>query len=236
MKRLALALAAVALAAATTAAQMTKPDANLPLVTTQGRAEVFAEPDEVRFTIEVNTEAENLAAAKQKNAELVNEAVAYLKSRGIKDEHIQTQYLNVSVQYRDRQQMDPRYFAYQSINVCLLDVDSYAAVTSGLLERGITALRGPNFGTSEREALLARARVAAVKDARERAEALAGAIGQSIGKAYRIDDVAGSYAQPQMVYARAESMAMDAAAGGPGIAAGELKLEAAVTVSFYLRE
>lgn len=219
-----------------TMAQVTPAAPPPSLVTTTGVGTVYAQPDEVHFTIEINTEGEDLVQAKTQNAELASKALAYLKQQGVEDKYVQTAYLSVNVQYRDRARLDPRYFANQSIQVCLTDVDAYETVSLGLLERGITGLRGPRFASTKSDALRAEARVAAVKDARERALALAKALGQDIGKAYSITNVVAPHG-PTIGYARAADMAMESAAapGGPGVATGQLEITERVTAAFHLR-
>ena len=227
---------ALAAAAALNLSALAQAPSAPPLVTTTGEALIRAEPDEVSFRIELRTEGSDLAAAKTANAALADTAIAYLLAAGVAERDVQTRYLNVNVEYRDyRERSDPRYVATQSIGVLLREVERFEEINQGLLERGITGLSGPTFGTSEEEAILMTARTEAVKDARRKAEAMAGALGQSIGSAYRVEDVA-------MDRGRVEYMAVSARAseamesGRQGIATGELELRHTVTVSFYLRE
>jgi len=202
------------------------------LVTVTGSSKLYAEPDEVHFSININTEGQDLLAAKQQNAALTAKAISYLKSQGVEDRHIQTQYLSVNVQYRGRDKVDPRYIANQSIRVCLIDISKFEEVNIGLLKQGITGINGPNFKTSKQEELLDKARLEAVIDAREKARALANELGQKIGPAYSITDVKQN-GGGNLVYGRAMSMDMNESAG-PSIAIGELTVSHAVTVAFYL--
>lgn len=202
------------------------------LVTTTGSAKLHAEPDEVHFSININTEGKDLLAAKQENAALTGKAIAYLRSKGVADRHIQTQYLSVNVQYRNREKTDPRYIANQSIRVCLVDVSKFEDVNIGLLKEGITGINGPNFKTSKQEELLDKARLKAVIDAREKATALANELGQKIGPAYSITDVQNN-GGGNLVYGRAMAMDMGESAG-PSIALGEITVSHSVTVAFYL--
>lgn len=211
-------------------AQNPMSDAAPALVTVTGEHRESFVPDEVRFSFSVQTEGEDLLAAKKDNQATVSEILAYLKEAGIPSKDIQTRYLNVYTQYRDAQRVRPRYTADQSISVVLRDVTRFDEVNTGLLQRGVTGLNGPNFGYSKLEEARDAARLAAVKDAREKAEALAAALGQRIGPAYSINDVQGRGAQPRMLEARA--MSMDA--GEPGIAVGESEIGHSVVVAFYL--
>ena len=211
-------------------AQVPTADAPPALVTVTGEYSASFVPDEVRFSFSVNTEAEDLLAAKKENQETVAELLAYLKDAGVPAKDIQTQYLNVSTRYRDPQRVQPRYTANQSISVLLRDVSRFDEVNTGLLQRGVTGINGPNFGYSELEVARDNARVEAVKDAREKAKTLAAALGQRIGPAYSINDAQGRSVQPRMMEAR--MMSMDA--GGPGIAVGESEISHSVVVAFYL--
>jgi len=202
------------------------------LVTVTGSAKVFAEPDEVHFSININTEGEDLLAAKQENAALAGKAITYLRSQGVEDRHIQTQYLSVNVQYRNRENINPRYVANQSIRVCLLEVSKFEDINIGLLKAGITGINGPNFKTSKQDELLNQARLKAVVDARTKAKALANELGQKIGPAYSIKDIEGGN-NGNLIYGRA--MAMDSnESSGPSIAIGELTISHSVTAAFYL--
>jgi uncharacterized protein YggE len=81
------------------------------------------------------------------------------------------------------------------------------------------------------------ARDLAVKAAREKAHALAQALGQEIGKALTIEEVPGyEYAVNQNGYAVQNSYADSRPLGpsGPSIAVGQKAISASVTVSFEL--
>ena len=209
------------------------PSAAPALVTVTGESTSSFVPDEVSFSFSVTTEGTDLLAAKRENAATVAELLAYLKEAGVPDENVQTRYLNVSTRYRDPQRVQPRYVADQSIHVTLEEVARFDEVNTGLLQRGVTSINGPNFGYSGMEAARDSARVAAVRDARQKATALAAALGQRIGPAYRIDD-AEQRRGGQPVFMAARTMAMDAESDGPGVAVGESELRHTVTVSFYL--
>ncbi len=203
------------------------------LVSTTGSADTLVEPDEVVFSLSVESDGKDLADAKSQNAKRVDEALAFLEGAGVEERYIQTRYLNVSVRKANRDVPDPRYVATQSISVRLTDIASYQEVSQGLLDLGVTALNGPNFGYSKADEIRSELRAAAVLDARERASSLAEALGQSIGVAYRIDDSEQGSNSP--LYARMASFESAGGVEGPGLAPGELELTATVTAAFYLR-
>ena len=204
---------------------------NMPaLVTVVGEYKAQFEPDELSFSVQVRTEGADLLKAKQDNAERVRTIIAYLTERGVASKDIQTQYLNLSVQYRDQQQIDPRYVAMQTIQVILRDIGRFDELNTGLLQRGITGLNGPNFSYSKADEARASAGAKAVLDAKQKATALAEALGQKIGPAFTITEEAQNTHHP-MVYRMEASMD---SGSGPGIAVGEIEIATRVTVAFYL--
>jgi len=195
---------------------------------------VYAEPDELSFSLDISVEAESLTAAQSENRALANTAIEYLKESGVESKNIQTQFLNVSVQYRDRQAKIPRYYANQTIEVKLEDISTFESINAGLLERGITGLRGPRFASSKMRMHKQNARIEAVKSAKKQAELLAGALDQTVGVAITIDDRTQQGYQPVLV--QRSMMAADAEmGGGPGIATGQLEIKHEVTVTFELK-
>ncbi len=199
------------------------------LVTVTGEYKARFMPDQLTFSIGVHSEGEDLLKAKQENAASVRDIVDYLKQRGVEAKDIQTQYLSIGVRYQDPQQLQVRYVADQQIQVMLRKVDGFDEINTGLLQRGVTAINGPNFGYSNAESVKTEARAKAVVDARTKAQALAGALGQPIGPAYSITDIDAPDYGPVAYRMSASSME-----SGPGIATGEIEIVHRVNVAFYL--
>jgi hypothetical protein len=98
-----------------------------------------------------------------------------------------------------------------------------------LVEAGANELHGVGFDISEKEALLDRARIAAIQDARRKAEIYAEAAGVHLGRVISISE-----ATQGVVYQRVEmTMARDA---GPPVAEGEQTLSATVQMVFAIAE
>ncbi len=209
--------------------QMDIPAGAPALVTVTGEYKAQFAPDQLTFSIGVHSEGEDLLKAKQDNAASVREILEYLKQSGVDAKDIQTQYLNVGVRYQDQQRLQPRYVADQQIQVKLRQIGKFDEINTGLLQRGVTGINGPNFGYADAAAVREDARAKAVLNARERAQALATALGQKIGPAYSITDVDAPAYNP--VAYRMSAMSDEA---GPGIAAGEIEIAHQVTVAFYL--
>lgn len=208
---------------------------NVPLITVTGESVVYTKPDEVNLTFGVETKNAEAKVAKTSNDKLMSEILKYLKAQKIDPKNIQTDYvrLNTVYVYNDKDRKE-EYAAVNTVSLKITDLAKYETIVSGLLERGINKIDQVSFGSSKLIQHQAEARRLAIQNAQEKAKALASAIGQSIGKAYFVNENAS-----QMIpYPRVAMMkTMDYAessASGPTIAPGEMEIKGNVTVSFIL--
>jgi hypothetical protein len=87
-----------------------------------GEGKAIAIPDVAEFQFTVVTEGgTDLASLQSKNTDAANKAIAFVKSKGVADKDIETQYYNV----------DPRYQTYACNNVVLPPVYNGATVSGG---------------------------------------------------------------------------------------------------------
>ena len=100
-----------------------------------------------------------------------------------------------------------------------------------LVEAGANQVNGPSFQMDEPYAATDEARLAAMKKARARAELYARAAGLRVVRILSISESGGYTPGPPVVFAR---MAADSAAAPSPVAAGEIQLNANVTVLFEL--
>lgn len=205
-------------------------------ITTFGEAIVYAAPDEIFMDINISVNDPDIVAAKSQNNELSSRAIKFLKSNGVKEQHIQTQYLYVRAIKKHRSPNVDYYSASQTIAVCIQDIDKYENIVDGLLASGITGLGSPRFRNTAMRRHKDEARVKAVVAAREKAELMAKALGQSIGKAVVIKEVKDNYYVQPSAYAN--TVGNDAGASSAGeasFAPGQLEVRATVEVSFALQ-
>lgn len=66
-----------------------------PLISVSGGAELKVKPDEVHLHLGVETRHEHLNEAKRENDERVAMALAFLKQNNVKEENVQTDFMNV---------------------------------------------------------------------------------------------------------------------------------------------
>ncbi len=205
-----------------------------PLVNVIGKGIVKVTPDQVDIKVRVESEGKNAVAVKAENDASINTVIKFLRSQGLKEEDVQTEYINLNKNY-DYNSKTYSYKANQSLTVKLKDISQYEGVLSGLLNSGINRIDGVQFKSSQAITLQEEARVKAILDAKKRAETYATAIGQSVGKAIQINEtITNNGPQPQF---RSASFALEASsnAGEETIAPGELSIVVRISASFELK-
>ncbi|RMB59515.1 DUF541 domain-containing protein [Dokdonia sinensis] len=204
-----------------------------PLVNVTGEGKVKVAPDGVDIRVRVESEGKDAQSVKVENDQSIDNVIKFLRGAGIEGKYVQTEYINLNKNY-DYNSKTYTYKANQTLTVQLKDLKKYEAIMSGLLSSGINRIDGVQFTASNMEKLRAEARVKAIQDAKEKATAYAGALGQSIGKAVQISEEGSVSPQPPMYKARMMSAEMDGS-GGETIAPGELTITTRIAVSFELK-
>ena len=158
---------------------------NIPLIEVVETESIYAEVDEIHFTVTIQSHAKEIQDARNENRKIAEEVFSYLKGKGIPERYIQTKRMQISRNFvRNRQPVEYDGFnAYQQIYICLKDIDSYDEIVDNLLVMKITSLTGPQFKSSKFEELQNKAKLEALKKAKIQAKEMASALGQSIGKA-----------------------------------------------------
>ena len=153
-------------------------------ITVSGEAEVRVVPDEVVLTLGVQTSDRELTVAKAENDRRVEAILAAAEQQGVNREHLQTDYLEIEPRYRDAYEAFDfiGYFVRKTIVVRLRDIERFEALLAAVLEAGANYVHGIDFRTTELRRHRDRARSLALQAAEEKAKAMAGDMGQEIGR------------------------------------------------------
>ncbi len=208
-----------------------------------GDAEVKVVPDEVSINFAVETNNTDLDKAREENDKKVSAVIAMVKKLGVEDKFIQTDYLSVEPRFdynnqyqNERERKFLGYYMTKNISVTLRDVSKFEKLVADALKIGTNYIRGISFQTTELRKHRDQARLMAVRAAKEKALALAGELGQKVGKPISISE--SSYNVPMYKANRMMNQSIsDESAGassGEVIALGQIEIKANVSVTFEL--
>lgn len=160
-----------------------------PLISVSGSAEVKVAPDEINLRVGVETRNEDLAEARRDNDERISRSLAFLKSSGLEDKDVQTDFINMEPIYENSfpRTKTTSYVVRKSIEIKLTKIDYFESILTGLLTNGVNTVQGIEFRTSELRKHRDEARALAIQAAREKADAMASELGVKRGKVYSIN-------------------------------------------------
>ena len=196
---IAAALAAMGLAALTDAAAAQQQPAGPPReqsIRVTGVGEARARPDQAIGDFGVETQAPTAQAAAAENAQRMQRVIDALVRAGVPRDRIETRDYNVYPDYDPQPRPDatePRIRGYRVMNtvsVTLDDIERVGTVIDAALAAGANRVNGVRFGLRDPQAFRQRAIDDAVRRARSDGEALAAALGLSLGmvrEAYTAD-------------------------------------------------
>jgi uncharacterized protein YggE len=212
--------------------------ADLPhVITVSGEGAAKAVPDQAELSAGVTTTAATAAAALAENAQKMTAVFDALKRMGVPEKAIQTSNFSVSPQYPPYNQnaTEPqRIVGYQvsnQVDVTLDDTKKLGPALDALVSAGANQINSVGFSIRDAEALLAKARAAAITDAMTRAQTYAQAAGVTLGAVISIQE--GATEAPRPMYRMAVAGAP--AAHATPTAAGEQSVTANVSVVFEIK-
>lgn len=216
-------------------------------ISVNGQAEVKVVPDEVVLTLGVETRAKEIPALRNEHDRRVKAVLAAAREFHIPEKDLKTDYLQLEPQMGSGSvgsgPMVVGYVERTTLVVTLRDVGQFESLLASVLSAGATHVHGINFRTRELRKHRDEARAMAIKAAKEKAAALAGALGQKVGRPLTIQEGSSGWwssyggwgnrinSMPQNV-AKADDGPSDAS--DASIAPGTIGVTASVQVSFEL--
>jgi uncharacterized protein len=202
-----------------------------------GTAEVKVVPDRAVILLGVQKQDSRASVAKHAEDAAARKILASLKASGIDERDIQTTYLSLQPQTRYVKKVRVSYFvAQQTLTVTVRDLSKLDFLLEEIVQAGGNRIDSISYEIGDLRKYRDQARDLAVKAAREKATALAHALGQDVGKAQSIEE-----AQNYEAYSASNTIqngfSYDGAptrAAGPSLAVGQTSISASVTVAFEL--
>ena len=204
------------------------------LVRVFGSADVTVAPDHAIVELGVEKQSASAAIAKHSADTSSHKILQLLREKGISEKDVQTTLVSLKPQFNYSRSMKLEYFvAEQRVSIRVRDLATLDKLVEQLIKVGANRVDSIDYDVSDDRKYRDQARELAVKAAREKAQALAKALGQEIGKAYSIEERPESPDE----YLGASNVAYqykNSAAGGSTTAAGQKTISASVIVSFEL--
>lgn len=177
------------------------------MVSMVGTGEASAVPDQISFTLTAGARRPDLDDAMTASSATMRRVLAELGKHGVDRSDVQTTGLSMHPEYAYHSYAPPTLIGYRVTQRAQVTVEELAeggAAISAAVEVGGNGVRvgGIRLGVGDADALLAKARDAAVESASAKAEQYAGATGQALGDVVSIREL-GRPAQP-----RSQSLAL----------------------------
>jgi len=200
-------------------------------ITVSGTGTVSGTPNQLVLSMGVQVSASSVGSALQQANTAVRQVTGALQARGVAAADIQTSGLFIQPSYRSGSQAPDGYSVSESLTATLRQLDAAGAQIDAAVRAGgnATTVDGISLNLTDTSSLLARARAAAVADAKVKASQYAKALGQPLGPVVSITDQA--FSQPFPFAASAGAAASRAAVP---ISPGTQQLSVSVTVVYAL--
>ena len=161
------------------------------LITVTGRAELMVVPDRIDIRIDLASTSQSVDAAKARNDSLLTAFEALVRKMGVPEKDVHLDYVNIRKEYNwnDGFRTFREYKVSRRASVVLRDVDKFEAVLHGLVAAGVDEVIGVRLKTSDLREHRDKARIEAVRAAREKAEAMASELDSGLKRPYTIDEI-----------------------------------------------
>lgn len=204
-------------------------------ITVNGTGETQVSADTAVISIGVSARDKDVLKAQQKVNETIAAVRRALAGKGVPEECINTDYLNIYAiyDYSGDEEQIAAYNANSTLAVKVTDMDSVGLLIDEAFAAGANTLNGISFSASDTEEAKAQSLRKATEEAKQKAEILAEASGLKItgieliseGGVYSYDNSVGNFA----VAGVEEAKGADA---GTVVQAAKLIVSASVTVTF----
>jgi hypothetical protein len=199
-----------------------------------GEGKVTAIPDIALVSLGLSTEKKKISDAQSENSKTMNALIEQLKGLDIAKEDIKTVNYTIYPTYDwvDGKQILRGYTVSQDVQVKIRQtdkVDEVLQIAGGL---NLNQIGGLSFDLDQPEKYRQEARLKALENAKEKADALAKVMGVKLGKVISFSESEGYVPAPYPMYAKAEGIGGGGAA--PTVEAGSQEITITATVSYEL--
>ena len=209
--------------------------AELPTVSVSGKGTVSVKPDRATVSVGAWHQAETAIEAQSRVNEIIEEATKEIRKVKAEGMLIQTSGLSLSPVYNYQRDKEPKIIGYRAsimLTVRIDDIDKTGAVIDAAMETGVNQMHGVSFSLKDDSGARREALKKAVQDGRQKAEAIADALGRPIQDLIEVREQGVSVPIINRGIESYRTMAADSAP--TPIEAGEIEVSASVNISYSL--
>jgi hypothetical protein len=203
-----------------------------------GEGKISAAPDVASLRLGIEAQEASVAVAQTKAAEAMDRVMSVLKSNGVLEKDIQTQYFNINKVTRwDSEKEQEIVIGYRVTNMVtakIREIGKSGLIIDAVVEAGgdFTRIEGISFTIDDPSTYYKEAREEAMTEAKDKAEQLAKLAGVTLGKpTYISESVSTPFVERfvQYEYAKAVPAAVETA-----ISPGEVEISINVQITYSI--
>lgn len=208
-----------------------------PLLVVSGTATVSLVADLASIEVGAQTRGQSVSEAHQANAAIMESVIAELGKLGIDKKDIRTTQYNVyfepdySLMSAAGQPQSGNYTVTNMLNITIRDISRVSAAIDTAAKAGANNVYSLMFQSTGQAEAYKEALEKAVADSREKAQVLANAAGNALGRIVKVES--GEYYGGPYQYYTGGDVAAEAAKATP-ILSGDVSVSATVTLTFEL--
>src|SRR5918997_1992498 len=157
-------------------------------ISVTGQGSTVAANDTARVGFRVEARGATRPVALRRSSARLRGVLAALRGLGVADRDLRTRGVSVARRRDRRGRKLPGYIARGGVTAVVRDVTQTGAVVDAAVAAGAASVDGPSFFIDDSQAVLRRALVAAFRDARSKAAALAAEAGLRLGQTISIPE------------------------------------------------
>lgn len=151
-----------------------------------GEAQVNVPPDEVIMTLGLETHDQSFEVAKHENDQRLADFLALVKAYNIPSDQVRADFIGISPYYP--YQTNNTFVVRKTVVVTLKDISKFEDFLTLAVNSGVTSVQSIQFQTTELRKYKDQARAMAIQAAKEKADAMAGQLGEKVGRPASINE------------------------------------------------
>ncbi|MEO1410639.1 MAG: SIMPL domain-containing protein [Bacteroidota bacterium] len=206
-----------------------------------GEAILRVQPDQVLLHVGVETRNRSLLEAKGANYAVITKVTPYCKERGIPDQHLQTDYLQIRPYAQRGNQININYYEVeQCLRIIIEDFSQYEDILTKLLILGINQVHHIEYRSTQMQKHRRQVRLMAIEAAKEKARFYSDTLGLALGKIVNANEFVSTPTpafDPRNYANMVQNLVAEgvAAGDGAGLSAGLISVKATVNLTYALQ-